>query len=80
MSRLIVHLNLLLKHEENSTGRVAVPELIGEWMGKKILLRTHFVCFQGTDDYQLEMGGRANTGVNVGHIEGEEYVRELEEK
>ena len=49
--RLIVHLNLLFKHEENSIGRVAGPELSGEWVGIKILFCTFFVSFQGTNDY-----------------------------
>jgi hypothetical protein len=49
-SRLIVHLNLPLKHEKNSIGRVAGPELIGEWMSKQIFLCMILICIQGTND------------------------------
>jgi hypothetical protein len=45
-------------------------------MGKKIIFCTLFISFQGTNDYWLEMRGRDDAGVNVGHIEREEYVRE----
>jgi len=38
-------LDLLLKHEEDGTWRVAGLELFGERMGKKILLCTLFICF-----------------------------------
>jgi hypothetical protein len=79
-SRLIVHLNLLLKNEENRLGRVACPELSSEWMGKKILLCTLFICFQGTNYYKLEMGWRDDTGVDLRHIERDEYVQELQEE
>lgn len=79
-SRLIIHLNLLLKNEENRLGGVACPELCSEWMGEKILLCTLFICFQGTNYYKLEMGRRDDTGVDVRHIEGEEHVQELQEE
>jgi hypothetical protein len=72
---MIVFLNLLLKHVENCTGRVARPELSGKWMGKKIVRCTLCICFHGANDYKLEMGGRDDTGANVGHIEHEEFVQ-----
>jgi len=60
-----------LKQEENFTWRVAGLELFGERMGKKVLLCTVFIFFQGIVDYQLEAGGRArgrgSRGVDVGH-------------
>jgi hypothetical protein len=55
---LIDFLDLLLKHEENGTWRVAGLELFGERMGKKILLCTLFIYFQGIVDYRIEAGGR----------------------
>jgi hypothetical protein len=78
ISKLIVDLDLMLKHEKNSTGRVAGPELSGEWMGKEILLCTSFICFQGMNDYQLEMGGRDDSGVNVRHVDVRSMCQPLE--
>jgi hypothetical protein len=43
---LIELLDLLLKHKENGAWRIAGLELSGEWVGKKIVLRALFVCFQ----------------------------------
>jgi hypothetical protein len=54
--RLIKSLYLLVKDSEDFGGRVAVLELGGEGMGKKILLRTPFVRFQGIVKDQLEIG------------------------
>jgi hypothetical protein len=61
---------LLVKDGENCGGRVAVLELGGEWMGKKILLSALFVCFQGIVEDELEIGGQGSgcgNGVRVRH-------------
>jgi hypothetical protein len=54
---LIDFLDLLLKHEENGTWRVTGLELFCERMGKKILVCTLLICFQGIIDYRIEAGG-----------------------
>ncbi len=64
---------MLVKDSENCAGRVAVLELGGEWMGKKIVLCALFVCFQGIIDDELEIeGGRVDggSGVRVRHKGG----------
>jgi hypothetical protein len=78
---LIDFLDLLLKHEENGTWRVAGLELFGEGMGKKILLCTLLICLQGIIDYRMEAGGRWDGAVSAGHkiIKiGREFVGEEE--
>ena len=55
--RSIELLDLLLKHNENTAGRVAGLELGGEWVGKKVLLGASLICFQGIIEYWLEVGG-----------------------
>ena len=45
-----------MKDGENRAGRIAVLELDGEWMGKKIHLGALFVRFQGITEYKLEIG------------------------
>jgi hypothetical protein len=69
---LIGLLNLLLKHEENGTWRVAGLELIGEGMGKKILFCTLFIYLQGIVNYRMEAGGRGGGAVSAGHNIGRE--------
>jgi hypothetical protein len=44
---LIELLDLLLKHGENGTSRIAVFEPVGERVREKIVLRALFVRFQG---------------------------------
>jgi len=61
-----------LKHEENGSWRVAGLELFGERMGKKILLCTLFICFQGIIDYQTEARGRGGGAVSARHKFGRE--------
>jgi hypothetical protein len=55
--RSIELLDLLLKHGENATGRIAGLELSSEWVGKKVLLGASFICFQGIIENRLEGGG-----------------------
>jgi len=70
-------LDLLLKHEEDGTWRVAGLELFGERMGKKILLCTLFICSQGIIDYRIKARGRGGGAVKAGHRIGrEEFVGE----
>jgi hypothetical protein len=74
---LIDFLDLLLKHEKNGTWRIAGLELFGERMGKKVLLCTLLISFQGIIDYRMEAGGRGGGVVSAGHKIGrEEFVRE----
>jgi len=64
---------LLVKDSENCAGRVAVLELGGEWMGKKIFLCALFVCFQSIVEDELKIGGRdggGSSGVRVRHKGG----------
>jgi hypothetical protein len=76
---LIDFLDLLLKHGENGTWRVAGLELSGERMEKNILLCTLFISFQGIIDYRMEVGGRGGGAVSAGHKIGrEEFVGEEE--
>jgi hypothetical protein len=49
-------LYLLVKDGENCAGRVAVLQLGGEWMGKKIFLCAPFVRFQSIVEDELEIG------------------------
>jgi hypothetical protein len=70
--RSIELLNLLLKHNENATGRVAGLELGGEWVGKKVLLCATLICSQGIIEYLLEVGGRCGSRVGVKHNGGSE--------
>ena len=51
-----------MKDGKNCIGRIAVLELGSEWMGKKIVLRPLFVCFQGIIEDELEIGGRGGGG------------------
>ena len=51
-------LDLLLKHSEDATGRVAGLELRGEWVDIKVLLCTSLIRFHGIIEYLLEVGGR----------------------
>ena len=44
--RLVELLDLLLKHGENATRRIAGLEPVSESVPKEILLRALFVCFQ----------------------------------
>jgi hypothetical protein len=68
---LIKCLYLLVKNGENCAGRVALLELGGEWLDKKILLCALFVCFQGIIEDELEIGGRGGGGgVRVRHMVG----------
>ncbi len=60
-----------MKHEENGTWRLAGLELFGERMGKKILLCTLFICFQGIMDYRMEAVGGGGV-VSAGHKIGRE--------
>jgi hypothetical protein len=46
---------LLVKDGENCAGRVAVLQLGGEWMGKKISLCAPFVRFQSIVEDELEI-------------------------
>jgi len=41
-------------------------ELCGEWMCKKVILCTLFVCFQGVIENLLEVRGRGGSGLRVG--------------
>jgi hypothetical protein len=76
---LVDFLDLLLKHVENGTWRVAGLKLFGERMGKKILLCTLLICFQRIIDYRIEAGGRGRGAVNAGHEIGrEEFAGEEE--
>jgi hypothetical protein len=55
--RSIEILDLLLKHSENAAWGIAGLELGGEWVGKKVLFRASFICFQGIIENWLEVGG-----------------------
>ncbi len=55
--RLIELVDLLLKHVENVARRVAVLELVSEWVITKILLRASFVRSQGIIKNKLEVEG-----------------------
>jgi len=55
--RPIELVDLLLKHVENVARRVAVLELVSEWVITKILLRASFVRSQGIIKNKLEVGG-----------------------
>ena len=44
--RFIELLDLPLKHDENAARRVAVLELVSEWVLHKIVICALFVCFQ----------------------------------
>jgi hypothetical protein len=77
--RLIDFPDLLLKHEENGTWRVAGLELFRERMGKKVLLCPLFISLQSIIDYRMEAGGRGGGVVSAGHKIGrEEFVGEEE--
>ena len=65
--RSIELLGLLLKHNENTAGRVAGLELGGEWVGKKVLLCVILICSQGLIEYLLKVGGRCGSRVGVRH-------------
>ncbi len=49
-------LDLLLKNVENVARRVAVLELVSEWVITKILLRASFVRSEGIIKNKLEVG------------------------
>ena len=54
--RPIELVDLLLKHVENVARRVAVLELVSEWVITKILLRVSFVRSEGIIKNKLEVG------------------------
>jgi hypothetical protein len=56
-SGLIELLCLFLKDSENRIGGITGLELRGEWMCKKVVLCTFFICFQGVIEDLLEVRG-----------------------
>ena len=65
-SRLIKLLDLLLKHGENTTGRIAVFKPVGERVGEKIFLCAFLVRFQCIVENWLKFG-RCGSRLRVRH-------------
>jgi len=56
---------LFPKDGENCVGGMTGLELCGEWMCKKVVLRTLFIGFQGVIDNLLEVRGRGGSSLRV---------------
>ena len=65
VSGLVEILDLFLKDGENCVGAMTGLELCGEWMCKKVVLCTFFICFQGIIEHLLEVRGRGGSGLRV---------------
>jgi len=65
--RLIEILDLLLKHDEDATRRIAGFELVSEWVFEKILLCAFLVLFQGIIENYLEVEGWGRSRLSVRH-------------
>jgi hypothetical protein len=72
--RVIELLDLLLKHGENAARRTAGLEPVSEWVFKKIVLCSLFVCFQCIVENWLEFGG-CRSRVSMRHKGGSEELR-----
>ena len=65
VSGLIEPLNLFLKDGKNCVGGMTGLELCGEWMCKKVVFCTLFICFQGFIDDLLEVRRRGGSILRV---------------
>jgi len=65
VSRLIELVDLFLKDGENCAGGIAGLELCGEWVCKKVVFCTLFICFQGVIEDLLEVRRRGGSILRV---------------